>query len=118
VGGYDDWLRQRPDTSAPRPQKDKAARTKTASRKLSFKEQRTKQDLEAELAALPSRIEILERKLETAHAKLADPKLYKGPAAAIASAKDALTALETELASAFKRWEKIEAKLLDFAGRD
>jgi ATP-binding cassette subfamily F protein uup len=128
VGGYDDWLRQRPRSAAgsdkgesapklsPTPSPAKLPETTAATakpRKLSFKEQRELESLRAELAALPARIEALEKGVAEATQRLADPALYKQPAAMIAKERDGLAALETKLAQAYSRWEQAETRLAD-----
>jgi ATP-binding cassette subfamily F protein uup len=124
VGGYDDWLRQRPrpapepDAGAPalkpaRVKPAEPAQTEAKPRKKSFKEQREFDSLSAELAGLPGRIDALEQDLARASERLADPALYKQPAGAIAEARRALEALEAELAETFARWERAEARLAE-----
>ena len=120
VGGYDDWLRQRPVPQAPEPRP--AARPRPGSppgapRKLGFKEQRHMAELAAELEALPARIETLERAVAAAGERLADPALYKGSAEAAAAARQELARAEAELAGAFERWEQAEAELAAYAAR-
>ncbi|MBF0157476.1 MAG: ATP-binding cassette domain-containing protein [Magnetococcales bacterium] len=106
VGGYDDWLAQRPnspprETRRPEAEK-KAERPRTARpRKLNFAERR-------ELETLPDTIQSLENERDRLHAHLADPLFYKGPGDAIAAATTRLGQLETELESAFRRWEELE----------
>jgi len=115
VGGYEDWLRQRPPPvieAKPKPTPGPAAPLKGAedglqsrpSAKLSFKENR-------ELGELPGRIETLEAEQEALHARLADPALYQGEGSAVAAAKARLAELESELAMAYTRWEALEARL-------
>jgi ATP-binding cassette subfamily F protein uup len=109
VGGYDDWLRQRPledrepapkkRASQPRPSK---ARPGPSLRKLTFNEQR-------ELDALPARIEALEAEQQGLVHLLADPATYRGESQTIATAKARLEALEAELSAAYERWELLEA---------
>jgi ATP-binding cassette subfamily F protein uup len=121
VGGYDDWLRQRPEPVQPQPQDDrpKAARPAAPSaappkpKKRSFKEERELTALREELPALPGRIEKLEADMAAANEKLADPELYKGPADAILAAREALAALEAEHEAVFARWEAAEARLAE-----
>ena len=113
VGGYEDWLRQRPPPATASPKTPEVApppATKTAgvqgkrpSAKLSFKECR-------ELEGLPARIEALEAEQESLHDRLADPALYQGDGSAVAAAKGRLAALESELASAYARWEELEER--------
>lgn len=104
VGGYADWVRQRPAPvatksvePAPKPVDKAVARP----RKLTQKEQR-------ELAALPERIEALEREQAELAAKLADPEFYQREAGTAPLVHARLTALEAELATALARWEELE----------
>ncbi|MEA3273933.1 MAG: ATP-binding cassette domain-containing protein [Pseudomonadota bacterium] len=108
VGGYDDWLRQRPAAApaVPRASSDKAprakpARTRTPS-KLGYKEQR-------ELEALPAHIEALESEQERLQGRLSDPDFYQQAGDAISAAKDRLAELEVELDGVYERWEALEA---------
>jgi len=135
VGGYDDWLRQRPK---PAPRKEKSARSAqepeasdpAASltrqtdqarppkpRKLSFKEQREQQQLTEELAALPERIESLEQDVAQAHEAMASPNFYKRPGPEITAAQERLAELEAKLETAFARWEAVESRLAELAPR-
>ncbi len=110
VGGYDDWLRQRPAAVVPaaaerppRPaaQPTRSADTRSAPGKLSYKNQR-------ELATLPAQIEALEAEQAELHAKMADPAFYQQAGGGIAAARERLTVLETELDVAYARWEALE----------
>jgi ATP-binding cassette subfamily F protein uup len=111
VGGYDDWLLQRPaTTSTEKPAKPKEpARPKQASRpkgspgKLSYKDRR-------ELQALPERIESLEAEQAELHKRMADPAFYRENGSAIAEAKERLAAVESELEQAFEQWEALEGR--------
>lgn len=117
VGGYDDWLRQRPqdDNSAAKPtalaqpsitraKATKAAdHTKHNAAKLSYKEQR-------ELEQLPSQIETLEQSLAQLQHQLADPAFYREPANQQQRTHEQLNQLEQALQQAYTRWEALEAK--------
>ncbi|MDR3640304.1 MAG: ATP-binding cassette domain-containing protein [Humidesulfovibrio sp.] len=124
VGGFDDWLRQRPEPSDPATGKAAAKPTLVKQpetpvqadalgkpRKLSFKEQRELESLRAELAAFPERIEILERNIAQTGESLANPELYKKAPKVLAAARNELSAMEMELEAAFARWEEVEARL-------
>jgi ATP-binding cassette subfamily F protein uup len=108
VGGYSDWLRQRP---APEPvvaAKSKPAPAPKPSRpatpgRLGYNERR-------ELEGLPARIEELERRQRELHALTADPAFYKRDPAAINRQLEELRALEAELESALRRWEDLERR--------
>jgi ATP-binding cassette subfamily F protein uup len=114
VGGYSDWLRQRPSAAqgAAAPVRKGAAPAKPAvatpvpaaasgKRKLGFKEQR-------ELEQLPLRIEALEAELAGLTAQLQDPAFYATGAAAVTAANARLTALQAELDAAYGRWGELE----------
>jgi ATP-binding cassette subfamily F protein uup len=73
-----------------------------AKRKLSNKEQR-------ELAELPLRIEQLEKEQAELVGKLGDPAFFKSEASRVREAEARLRALEGEHATAFARWEELEA---------
>ncbi len=108
VGGYADWLRQRPaprieGSSAPKVATPAARPSPAADkkRKLSFKESQ-------ELATLPERIDALERERDQLFATLASPTALKAGAAAGANAR--LKQLATELGAATSRWEELELR--------
>jgi len=123
VGGFDDWLRQRPQlTAEEKTEADKAAALKpqlksaaaqpaAKPRKLSFKEQREAETLRAELAAFPERIETLERNIAQTGESLANPELYKKAPKVLVEMRNELAAMEAELEAAFARWEAAEARL-------
>jgi ATP-binding cassette subfamily F protein uup len=105
VGGYDDWLRQRPRPeeflSEPKPKKEKPRGVSTGPRKLTFKEQREREEL-------PDRIEGLEIQKQDLFTALADPELYRNSGTEVAQLKARLEDLERELAAAYTRWELLE----------
>lgn len=110
VGGYSDWLRQRPAPEPAPAAKPKPALTPApkpsrpaASGKLGYNERR-------ELERLPARIEALEQRQRDLHALTAGPAFYKQEPAAITRRMEELRALETELDAAYGRWEALEAR--------
>jgi len=113
VGGYDDYVRQRPapvvesvskSTSAEKtslpstsdPAKDSAGRK----RRLTFKENQEFQSL------LPN-IDQMERQIESLHREMADPAYYQQSGELIAQGQSALKALEQQLTTALERWEEL-----------
>jgi ATP-binding cassette subfamily F protein uup len=103
VGGYTDWVRQRPVVAAPSaPARAEAARL--PAKKVSAQDRR-------ELETLPAQIESLEREQVELAGQLADPALYKRDPAAVLAAKLRLETLAGEHARAFARWEELEAAL-------
>ncbi|MBS0212539.1 MAG: ATP-binding cassette domain-containing protein [Proteobacteria bacterium] len=115
VGGYSDWLRQRPApaivaptavtstvaTPAATTTTTKPAAPVPARRKLGFKEQR-------ELDQLPARIETLEADIATRTAAMQEPQFYRKAAADILAANAALAAAQAELEHAYARWMTLE----------
>lgn len=113
VGGYDDWVRQReereksraatkpppPRAKTPQPTPPAAARAG----RLSFKEQQ-------ELAALPGRIEQLDADIAALHQDMASPEFYRRTGEEIAAEAARLRDLEEQLATAYERWEGLEAR--------
>ncbi len=108
VGGYSDWQAQRAAKPAEsgRPAASVVATAQATApqrpKKRSYKDQR-------ELDALPRRIEALEEEQTTVHAALADPALYRDDPARAGELKQRLSAIESELAEAYDRWESLEA---------
>ena len=114
VGGYEDWLRQRPAPPPPpaasraadprpsAPADSRAAATLT-SKKLSYKEQR-------ELEALPIEIEALEAEEQALNARIAGPEFYKEGREAIDAALARLAAVTRQLGDAYTRWHELESR--------
>jgi ATP-binding cassette subfamily F protein uup len=118
VGGYTDWLRQRPAASlaatsgavakstppataarsAPTSEPAKPAAPK---RKLGFKEQR-------ELEALPGRIDALENEMAALTEALSAPGFYAKDSAAQAAHHAKMAAAQAELDTAFARWSELD----------
>ena len=107
VGGYTDYLRQRPAKADPVKAARQAAapartdKPKTA--RLGFKEQH-------DLQRLPGVIEALGKEQAALQQKLADPKLYARDRTAFDQASARLDALHAELAEAEDRWLELEMK--------
>ena len=107
VGGYSDWLRQRPaDQPAVPSAKKHAAKVAsppaTAKRKLGFKDQRA-------LEQLPGRIEQLESEIATRTAAMNDPAFFQQDSSAIVQANQSLAALQAELDTAYACWAELDS---------
>ncbi len=106
VGGYQDYLRQRPISSA----SDKKASTAPA--KPEKAKQQAKQQLghkeKRELEALPAKIEKLEAGIAELHLLMANPDFYQKSQKDIKLFQEKLKKLEDELAFSYQRWEKLE----------
>ena len=104
IGGYDDWLHQRPqpknDLKPKQPPEEKPK--KERARKLTFKEKQ-------EVVELPLRIEALETEVAQLHTKMADPDFYRTAGAQVAATTARLEMIEAELVEAYARWEELEA---------
>jgi len=104
VGGYEDWLRQRPAPSKPAAKKKSApkpSQPKSQTRKLSYHEQR-------ELAALPEQIEKLESEVSALQTQISDPQFYQSDPEQINQTLGDLKKLEEALQIAYARWEALE----------
>ncbi len=102
VGGYSDWVRQRPVAAAVSAPKKAVPPPPTAAkkRKLSFKEQK-------ELAALPGEIDALEGERTALYATLADPDFLRS-GAGVGAATLRLEAIDRDVARLMARWEALE----------
>ncbi|MDJ0876274.1 MAG: ATP-binding cassette domain-containing protein [Desulfobacterales bacterium] len=107
VGGYDDWLRQRPaavgaKTAAAKPHTPLRRARPQRPRKLTYREKE-------ELEALPGLIETLETEQAGLFETLSDPQFYQQEGEAVAAARSRLAELESALHTAYGRWEALEA---------
>ncbi len=120
VGGYDDWLAQRPEPvraeKAGKAGKGKAAAAATAvasapaappkkakSGRLSNWEQR-------ELDELPAKLEALEAEQKRLSDSLTDPDLYREGTATVTDVQARIAALEADMLAKMERWEALEAR--------
>jgi ATP-binding cassette subfamily F protein uup len=110
VGGYSDWLEQRPKTQpaqppspAPRAPSPALAAEARAATKLSYKESR-------ELAQLPAQIEALEREQRELHERMGRADYHKQGAAQLRADGLRVAEIEGQLATAFDRWAELEAR--------
>lgn len=121
VGGYSDWVRQRPaapgaagnnarggeSRASASASKDgpasaaPASATPAAKRKLSYKDAR-------ELEQLPARIEALEADIAARTEAMHAPAFYQQPPADIQRANDTLAALQADLDHAYARWSELD----------
>ncbi|KLI98185.1 ATP-binding cassette domain-containing protein [Luteimonas sp. FCS-9] len=112
VGGYEDWLRQRPAPASVTPAAPVRATAEATSpppspatparRKLGYKEQR-------ELEQLPARIEQLETDIARMTDEMNTPAFYQRDAAGIAAHGQELQQLQDALDAAYLRWTELDA---------
>jgi ATP-binding cassette subfamily F protein uup len=112
VGGYTDWLRQRRNPAAPATEAlraktqipaSAAEKTRTKSRKLSYKEQR-------EIETLPGKIETLETEHSQLQAAVSAAGFYQQPGEAISATLARLQSVTAELEEYYARWEALESQ--------
>jgi ATP-binding cassette subfamily F protein uup len=116
VGGYTDWVRQRPanwsfsmlgkekQPGATAKAEEKPATTQAQEnkpRKLSYKEQR-------ELQSLPEKIETLESEQQELQQLTSQADFYQQDQQTIASIMERLKVVNDELEYAYQRWEELE----------
>ena len=112
VGGYEDWLRQRPTAPVAFPRAADAPARPVAvpaapaadagvKRKATNKEKRERDEL-------PGRIERLEAEQRRLTAETSAQDFYKKPAADIAAAMARLEAIPAELLAAYARWNELD----------
>ena len=113
VGGYSDWLAQRPDPApaAPRPSApaDRKSPRPAQKVKLTFKETR-------DLELLPSQIEALEREQHDLTARMAGADYHQQGVGQIRADRARAEAIERTLESLFERWSALEEKAKAAAG--
>jgi ATP-binding cassette subfamily F protein uup len=104
VGGYSDWKRQSgpaPKAAAPAAAPKAAPSPARKPRSLTTRESK-------DLAALPARIEALEREQAQLAAQLGDPVLYRKDPQAFQTVKARLEEVERGHAESLARWEELE----------
>ncbi len=110
VGGYSDWLTQRPQPEQTSKEEKRATSAAPQSArkgpkiKLSYKEQR-------ELDALPGEIEALEQEQRALAAKMSDASYHTQDAAAMKADQTRAEEIETQLVKKLERWEALEEKV-------
>ena len=115
VGGYEDWLRQRPAPSrrsahagAGPPRRQRAAVRAVTAQALPGQARKATNKERRELEELPARIEALEEEQRRLAAEVAAPDFYKRPAAEIEAVMARLASLPDELLSAYARWDELD----------
>jgi ATP-binding cassette subfamily F protein uup len=107
VGGYSDWLRQRPTpepVTKAKPEskaKESKPRSSRTSARLSYKEQR-------ELAQLPEHIEQLEAEQNELQETASHPEFYRRDPETVSQLLNRLKRLEQDLETAYQRWDELE----------
>lgn len=103
-GGYDEYLHHKKTQPREAVIASTAARRKSTTIKLSFKEQR-------ELASIPQQIEVLEKAIEASQQKMTGAEFYQQDTLAITLFKQQLAEQESILATLYARWEVLEDRM-------
>ncbi len=107
VGGYQDWLRQRPAIGSESAKSSSSAVNKTLEKqepkaqKLSYKKQR-------ELDQLPEKVEMLETEIAAIQEQMSQPDFFKQDKSLISETQQKSDELEKSLEQAYARWEALE----------
>jgi ATP-binding cassette subfamily F protein uup len=115
VGGYDDWLCQRPTEAKPaKAETERKAITHvhaaSPKAKFGFRQQK-------ELDSLTLTIQSLEIEQEELYRIMGDPDLYKKDKAEIVTKKERLEIVKRLLADSYARWEELEQLKMNFESR-
>jgi ATP-binding cassette subfamily F protein uup len=106
VGGYDDWLRQRPPVVQVQKEKitkqEKSRPQRGRPRTLTFREKK-------ELETLPGFIESLEMERARLYEALADPDFYRQEGNSLPKAKERIEEIEKEIIAAYDQWQLLDS---------
>ncbi len=108
IGGYEDWIRQRPPIS-------ESPGSPTPSPKPNQKTRRSNlgEGARKELKTLPGKIERLEVKITELQQKFGEPGFYQQEQHAIEEMQVQLKTLEDSLHDLYQRWESLEVALVE-----
>jgi ATP-binding cassette subfamily F protein uup len=101
VGGYEDWLRQKPSNSEPKNTAPTPVKQEKPRLRISPQDQR-------ELKALPRKIEDLENEVADLQHRFADPDFFKKDPQLFREAQIQLTERQKSLQKLYDRWEFLE----------
>ncbi|NYT86253.1 ATP-binding cassette domain-containing protein [Pollutimonas harenae] len=112
VGGYDEWLAQRPMPPEAAEEKSKKKETAAERPKPARKSRISSWEL-TELEGIPNAIAELESEQSALTERLADGSLYRDAPDEVIQINEQLHALEDKLDKLFARWEALEEKKND-----
>lgn len=101
VGGYQDWLRQRPKSVT-------QEKNVPAPRSIASEKSKASQAEQKEFINLPSKIEQLEKKQADYFAQMGEPDFYQQSNDKVTKVTDALKKVEKEIEQAYARWDILE----------
>jgi ATP-binding cassette subfamily F protein uup len=104
VGGYEDWLQQRPKIAQPMTRSESKPKTSNTSHLpagLTAQEKKRQ-------AALPAEIESLEKKIGILTSVMAEPSFYAGPPEIMRDKQQDMKNLQQQLTALYTEWEQLE----------
>ncbi len=112
VGGYEDWLRQRPAFEAEKPKAPEKPREKPQREVKNAPPQRVRMSFKEtkELESLPQTIESLEAEQSDLMTAMSAPDYFKSEPARQKADKERMDALPGLIEAAYARWEELTAK--------
>lgn len=114
VGGYSDWLNQRPASSAAR--QDKATKTGASTAAVNPAKVASKKTSKLapwevkELETIPVTIQALESDHALLVAQLGSPELYQSDGLALQTLQSKIDELQAQLEALYERWESLDAR--------
>ena len=112
IGGYTDYQEYKAELDEKRKQLEKqqvvTAAKEVKKEKSNIKSSKLSYKLKLELEQLPSKVEALELALEEQQALVNDPEFFKRPQQETQAALNQLAETESELETAYARWEELE----------
>ncbi len=109
VGGYADWVREKEKRAVAAELRLEAAKRAEETKAIAKPARKLTNRERTELEKLPAKIEVLESEQTALIAKLGDVSIYRRDPTGAVAAKARLDEIEHEHATAFARWEELEA---------
>lgn len=110
VGGYNDWLRQRPAQIKPEQKVvEKTVKAEVPQPKAASKKKKLSYKLQRELDELPAQLEAAEELLETLQLETSAADFYQGDHEVVAKKIAELQAQEAVVETLMERWVELEA---------
>ena len=106
IGGYDDWLAQRPRLKPSATESEAKPASKPRQAKLKAK---LTYNQRHELDTLPAKIEALEHEQTELNNKISSEGFYQQPAQQVQATVDRLEAIGAELLELYRSWESLDA---------
>ena len=109
VGGYQDWLRQRPDPAQVNAKLAEKTEVKAAISEKAPKKKKLSYKIQRELDELPKQLEAAEEHLASLQAKAGSPDFYQQTQDVVTTTLDAMAKQESEVEALMERWVELEA---------